>query len=61
MMLHGGRATVNGRRSEASLYDRVLATYDEGDDFDQSLARGFVELWGLPSKLAAAKDMRLSR
>ena len=59
MTLHGGRATVTGRRSEASLYDFSLATYDEGDMFDQSLARGFVELWGLPSRLASARDARL--
>jgi argininosuccinate synthase len=59
LVLHGGRATVTGRRSEASLYDFSLATYDEGDMFDQSQARGFVELWGLPSRLAAARDARL--
>lgn len=58
MTLHGGRATVTGRRSEASLYDFNLATYDTGDTFDQSLAKGFVELWSLPSKIAAARDAR---
>ncbi|MGW0231775.1 argininosuccinate synthase [Actinopolymorpha singaporensis] len=57
MTLHGGRAVVSGRRSAASLYDFNLATYDEGDVFDQSLARGFVELWGLPSKIAAKRDL----
>ena len=57
MILHGGRATVTGRRSEQSLYDFNLATYDEGDVFDQSLAKGFVELWGLPSKIAAKRDL----
>jgi argininosuccinate synthase len=60
MTLHGGRAVVTGRRSEASLYDFSLATYDEGDAFDQSLAKGFVELFGLPSKLAAAREDRLA-
>ncbi|HVN11634.1 MAG TPA: argininosuccinate synthase [Kineosporiaceae bacterium] len=59
MTLQAGRATVTGRRSEHSLYDFNLATYDTGDTFDQSLAKGFVELWGLPSKLAAARDARL--
>ena len=58
LVLHGGRATVTGRRSVESLYDFGLATYDTGDTFDQSLARGFVELWGLPSRLAAARDTR---
>jgi argininosuccinate synthase len=60
LTLAGGRATVTGRRSEASLYDFGLATYDEGDVFDQSLAKGFVDLWGLPSRLAAARDARLA-
>jgi argininosuccinate synthase len=60
LVLHGGRATVTGRRSEASLYDFGLATYDTGDTFDQSLAKGFVDLWGMPSRLAAARDARLS-
>jgi argininosuccinate synthase len=59
MQLHGGRAVVNGRRSEASLYDYNLATYDAEDTFDQRLAKGFVELWGLPSKIAARRDHRL--
>ncbi|HEV7651241.1 MAG TPA: argininosuccinate synthase, partial [Actinophytocola sp.] len=43
--------------SEQSLYDFNLATYDEGDTFDQSLAKGFVQLWGLPSKIAAKRDL----
>jgi argininosuccinate synthase len=56
LSLHGGSAVVTGRRSELSLYDFNLATYDEGDTFDQSLAKGFVQLWGLPSKIAAKRD-----
>ena len=59
LVLSGGRAVVTGRRSEASLYDFGLATYDAGDTFDQSLAKGFVDLWGLPSRLATARDKRL--
>lgn len=61
MELHGGRATVTGRRSEASLYDFGMATYDSGDTFDQSLAKGFIDLWGLPSKMAARRDQRVAR
>jgi len=56
LTLHAGRAVVTGRRSDQSLYDYEMATYDSGDLFDQSLARGFVELWGLPSKMAARRD-----
>jgi argininosuccinate synthase len=59
MTLHGGRAVVTGRRSDHSLYDFNLATYDEGDEFDQSLAKGFLDLWGLPSKIAAKRDAHL--
>ncbi|MEU7836162.1 MULTISPECIES: argininosuccinate synthase [unclassified Nonomuraea] len=58
MTLHGGKATVSGRRSEQSLYDFSLATYDTGDTFDQSLAKGFVQLFSLPSKIAAARDAK---
>ena len=58
--LHGGQAVVTGRRSEASLYDYGLATYDTGDSFDQALAKGFIELWGLPSKIAASRDRRMA-
>ncbi|MCU0284506.1 MAG: argininosuccinate synthase [Candidatus Nanopelagicales bacterium] len=61
MTLQGGRAVVTGRRSEESLYDFSMATYDTGDTFDQSLAKGFVDLWGLPSKMAAARDLRSGR
>jgi argininosuccinate synthase len=59
LTLHGGRAVVTGRRSAASLYDYDLATYDTGDAFDQSLAKGFVELWSLPSKIAAKRDRQV--
>jgi len=58
LVLQGGRAVVSGRRSAESLYDFHLATYDTGDTFDQSLAKGFIDLWGLPSKLAAKRDQR---
>jgi argininosuccinate synthase len=61
LTLHAGTCTVSGRRSDASLYDFSLATYDEGDTFDQSLAKGFVELWGMPSKIAARRDQRLGQ
>ncbi|AZA13473.1 argininosuccinate synthase [Corynebacterium choanae] len=56
LVLHQGRVTVNGRRSDHSLYDFNLATYDTGDTFDQTLAKGFVELHGLSSKIACRRD-----
>ncbi len=58
MDLHGGRATVTGRRSDVALYDFNLATYDSGDTFDQSMARGFIEIFGLSSRVASSRDQR---
>jgi len=58
LVLQGGRAVATGRRSAESLYDYHLATYDTGDTFDQTLAKGFVQLWGMPSRIAAKRDQR---
>jgi argininosuccinate synthase len=60
LRLSGGQAVPTGRRGSGSLYDFELATYDTGDTFDQSLAKGFVQLWGLPSRIAARRDLRSS-
>jgi argininosuccinate synthase len=60
MEMHGGRATVSGRRSDSSLYDFSLATYDTGDAFDQSSARGFIDIFGLSSKVASERDERVA-
>ncbi|RNL83669.1 argininosuccinate synthase [Halostreptopolyspora alba] len=60
MELHGGRAVVTGRRSEASLYDYELATYDTGDTYDQSNARGFIDVWSMPAKIASMRDQKSS-
>ncbi len=48
--LHKGHCVVVGRKSPNSLYKKELATYEEGDKFDQSLAKGFIQIWGLPYK-----------
>ncbi|WNE99879.1 argininosuccinate synthase [Streptomyces luomodiensis] len=58
MTLHGGRAVATGRRSRQSLYDFNLATYDTGDTFDQSLSKGFIETFGMSSKIAAKRDLQ---
>ena len=48
MKLSPGHCAVVGRKSEHSLYNHSLATYDTGDQFDHSAALGFIKLWGLP-------------
>ena len=55
VQLFKGHATVVGRRSDVGLYNYEMATYDEQDQFDQTLAEGFVKLWGLPLKTWAAR------
>jgi argininosuccinate synthase len=51
--LFKGMCTVVGRKSERSLYSYSLATYDAEDEFDQSAAVGFIEIYGLPVKTQA--------
>jgi argininosuccinate synthase len=48
LKLRQGLCTITGRRSPHALYQRKLATYGKEDKFDQSLAYGFIKLWGLP-------------
>ena len=50
MKLFKTSARVAGRKSPRSLYNLGLATYDKGDQFDQSAALGFIHLWGLSAK-----------
>jgi len=40
---------VVGRKSSNSLYNHDIATYGAESIFDQRLAKGFVELWGMQS------------
>jgi argininosuccinate synthase len=52
--LYKGNCIVTGRKSPYSLYDRKLATYEEGDTFSHQSAKGFIQLWGLPLKVRAS-------
>jgi argininosuccinate synthase len=44
--LFKGSYQVVGRKAPASLYNKEMATYDEGDQFDHSAAVGFIKLYG---------------
>jgi argininosuccinate synthase len=50
-----GSAIVVGRTSPYSIYDTSLATYGAGDVFNHGSARGFIDLWGLPTRIFAAR------
>jgi len=45
-----GVVSVVGRKSPHSLYKKEMATYDQGDKFDRSIAEGFIKVWGMPYK-----------
>ncbi|HEY4531858.1 MAG TPA: argininosuccinate synthase [Kurthia sp.] len=49
--LFKGHAVVQGRKSPNSLYDEKLATYTKDDEFNHNSAVGFIELFGLPTKV----------
>ncbi|MFN5538966.1 MAG: argininosuccinate synthase [Candidatus Melainabacteria bacterium] len=50
LKLFKGNSTVVGRKSDKSLYNHGLATYDQGDEFDHSAAPGFIKIFGLGTK-----------
>jgi len=52
MKLQNGSAKVVGRKSKNSLYRQTLATYASDSIFDQNLAKGFIELWGMETVIA---------
>ncbi len=55
--LFKGRAFVVGRKSENSLYSKKLATYDEGSDYDQAAAQGFIKIHGLGQQTQARRQL----
>jgi argininosuccinate synthase len=55
LKLFKGDCRIVGRKSPYALYEHALATYDEGDVFDQSAAVGFIKIFGLPVETAARK------
>jgi len=57
--LYKGSLQIVGRSSPLSLYDINLATYNIETTFDQSSSAGFIELWGLPTRVANALAKRL--
>ena len=57
LKLFKGNSSIVGRQSPKSLYNLGLATYDKGDQFDQSAAIGFIHLWGLPVKTQAQTQL----
>jgi argininosuccinate synthase len=60
LMLYKGNILPAGRRSKFSLYREDFATFGQEDVYDQSLAEGFIRLYGLPLKVRALNGLPVS-
>ena len=59
--LYKGNVTVLGRRSENSLYDETIATFeDDGGAYQQRDAEGFIKLNALRMRVATSKGRQRS-
>jgi argininosuccinate synthase len=57
--MYKGGFQIVGRSSPMSLYDLNLATYDIQTNFNQSWSEGFIELWGLPTRVSNILKTRM--
>ena len=53
--LYKGNIIPAGMTSPYTLYSENLATFDESD-YDQKDSAGFINLWGLPTKVQALRE-----
>ncbi len=60
MKLYKGRASVAGRKSELSLYDPELATFEDDSVYAQGDATGFIRLNSLRLKVRTLLSQRTS-
>jgi argininosuccinate synthase len=61
LKLYKGAVAVAGRRSEDSLFDESIATFEEdAGAYDQADAEGFIKLNALRLRTAAARGRRMS-
>ena len=58
LKLYKGNVIVAGRESKYSLFDPELSTFEEGSNYDQKDAKGFIKLFGLPAEVYARKHPR---
>ncbi|MCB2155043.1 argininosuccinate synthase [bacterium] len=58
LRLFKGSVRPIARKSPNSLYDRKLSTYEADDEYDQSKAEGFIEIYGMPLLIQARRQAR---
>jgi argininosuccinate synthase len=54
--LYKGKVTVTGRGSTESLYREDFATFGQDEVYNQRDAEGFINLFGLPTKVRAMRE-----
>lgn len=60
LKLYKGNIINAGVSSDYSLYDMDIATFEKDEVYNQKDAEGFINLFGLPIKVRALKDMKHS-
>lgn len=58
MKLYKGSCSVAGRKAERSLYNPELATFEKDSIYNQFDAEGFINLFGLQSKILGMLDKK---
>ncbi|HEY6200364.1 MAG TPA: argininosuccinate synthase [Candidatus Binatia bacterium] len=58
LKLYKGAAYVAGRKSDVSLYDPGIATFEEGAGYNQADAEGFIRLNALRLRLRRLKQLK---
>jgi argininosuccinate synthase len=61
LKLFKGRCTVAGMKSANSLYQVDLASFKMGAEYDQTDAKGFIRLFGLPTKVVGAVNRKAQK
>ena len=58
LKLYKGNASVAGRKSELSLYDPKVATFEEGEGYNQADAEGFIRVSALRLRLRRLRQLK---
>jgi argininosuccinate synthase len=53
LKLYKGNITPISRKAKYSLYSQELATFEKDDIYNHKDAEGFINLWGLPTRILA--------
>jgi argininosuccinate synthase len=61
LKLYKGNCIVTGRKSEYSLYDKSIATFSKDEFYNHKDAEGFINLFGLSTKIKALLEKKIKK